>query len=89
MVRIPTVCGGLREVLSSLDKDRAFLKAGDVFNGDFIDSDIELKMADVQRFEMTPDPVEVRNVLFVLSPRVSERRSRAALGVSSAPRGMK
>ncbi len=56
--KIPTVCGSLREALSSLDKDRAFLKAGDVFNDDFIDSYIELKMADVYRFEMTPHPVE-------------------------------
>ncbi|MBV9705040.1 MAG: type I glutamate--ammonia ligase [Methylobacteriaceae bacterium] len=56
--KIPTVCGSLREALSNLDKDRAFLKAGDVFNDDFIDSYIELKMMDVQRFEMTPHPVE-------------------------------
>ena len=56
--KIPTVCGSLREALSSLDRDRAFLKAGDVFSDDFIDSYIELKMADVQRFEMTPHPVE-------------------------------
>ena len=48
----------MREALSSLDKDRAFLKAGDVFNDDFIDSYIELKMADVMRFEMAPHPVE-------------------------------
>ena len=56
--KIPTVCGSLREALSSLDKDRAFLKAGEVFSDDFIDSYIDLKMADVQRFEMTPHPVE-------------------------------
>jgi glutamine synthetase len=56
--KIPTVCGSLREALVNLDKDRAFLKAGDVFNDDFIDSYIDLKMADVQRFEMTPHPVE-------------------------------
>ena len=30
--KIPTVCGSLREALASLDKDRAFLKAGDVFS---------------------------------------------------------
>ena len=36
--KIPTVCGSLREALVSLDKDRAFLKAGDVFNDDFIDA---------------------------------------------------
>jgi glutamine synthetase len=56
--KIPTVCGSLREALSNLDKDRAFLKAGGVFDDDFIDSYIELKMGEVQRFEMTPHPVE-------------------------------
>ena len=56
--QIPTVCGSLREALECLDKDRAFLKAGGVFDDDFIDSYIELKMTDVERFEMTPHPVE-------------------------------
>jgi len=56
--KIPTVCGSLREALDSLRKDNAFLKAGDVFTQDFIDSFIELKMAEVMRFEMTPHPVE-------------------------------
>src|SRR6476469_3186878 len=55
---IPTVCGSLREALESLDKDRAFLKNGGVFDDDFIDSYIELKMTEVERFEMTPHPVE-------------------------------
>jgi glutamine synthetase len=56
--KIPTVCGSLREALSNLDKDRNFLKSGGVFNDDFIDSYIELKMTEVMRFEMTPHPVE-------------------------------
>ncbi len=56
--KIPTVCGSLREALSNLDKDRAFLKAGGVFPDDFIDAYIELKMTEVMRFEMTPHPVE-------------------------------
>jgi glutamine synthetase len=56
--KIPTVCGSLREALASLDKDRGFLKEGGVFNDDFIDSFIDLKMQDVMRFEMTPHPVE-------------------------------
>src|SRR5213082_3421623 len=55
---IPTVCGSLREALENLDKDRAFLKAGGVFDDDFIDSYIELKMTEVERFEMTTHPVE-------------------------------
>ena len=56
--KIPTVCGSLREALSSVDKDRTFLKAGGVFSDDFIDSYIELKMQEVMRYEMTPHPVE-------------------------------
>jgi glutamine synthetase len=31
---------------------------GDVFSDDFIDSYIDLRMGEVQRFEMTPHPVE-------------------------------
>jgi glutamine synthetase len=56
--KIPTVSGSLREALQNLDKDRAFLKAGDVFDDDFIDAYIELKMQEVIRFEHTPHPVE-------------------------------
>jgi glutamine synthetase len=41
-----------------MDKDRAFLKMGGVFSDDMIDAYIELKMAEVARFEMTPHPVE-------------------------------
>jgi glutamine synthetase len=55
---IPTVCGSLREALENLDKDRAFLKRGDVFTDDQIDSYIALKMEEVDRFETTPHPVE-------------------------------
>jgi glutamine synthetase len=55
---VPTVCGSLREALANLDMDRAFLKKGGVFDDDFIDSYIELKMKEVQRFEMAPHPVE-------------------------------
>ncbi|GAA0612756.1 type I glutamate--ammonia ligase [Paenochrobactrum glaciei] len=55
---IPTVCASLREALESLDKDREFLKAGGVFEDEQIDSFIELKMAEVMRYEMTPHPVE-------------------------------
>src|SRR5271163_1003052 len=56
--QIPTVCGSLRQALSCLDEDRAFLKAGGVFDDDFIDSYIDLKMTEVIRFEHTPHPVE-------------------------------
>jgi glutamine synthetase len=56
--KVPEVCGSLREALGSLDKDRAFLKAGGVMDDDFIDSFIELKMEETHRFEITPHPVE-------------------------------
>lgn len=55
---VPTVCGSLREALENLDKDRAFLKKGDVFTDDQIDAYIELRMEEVHRFEHTPHPVE-------------------------------
>ena len=55
---IPTVATSLREALESLDKDREFLKAGGVFEDDQIDSFIQLKMAEVERYDMTPHPVE-------------------------------
>jgi glutamine synthetase len=58
LAEIPTVSGSLREALDCLDKDRDFLKKGSVFTDDMIDAYIELRMAEVERFEMTPHPVE-------------------------------
>ncbi len=55
---VPQVCGSLREALENLDKNRAFLKRGNVFTDDFIDSWIELKMQEVYAFEHTPHPIE-------------------------------
>ena len=55
---VPVVCGSLREALQTLDADRDFLKKGDVFSNDLIDSYIELKWEEVYRFEHTPHPVE-------------------------------
>jgi glutamine synthetase len=57
---VPTVCGSLRQALECLDRDRAFLKKGGVFNDDFIDSWIELKMGEVYAFEHTPHPIEFK-----------------------------
>ena len=55
---VPTVAGSLREALDALDKDREFLKRGDVFSDDQIDAYIELKMEEVHRLEHTPAPIE-------------------------------
>jgi glutamine synthetase len=58
LAEVPTVCGSLREALESLAADNDFLLKGGVFTADQIESYIELKMADVARWEMTPSPVE-------------------------------
>jgi glutamine synthetase len=55
---VPQVCGSLREALENLDKDRAFLKKGDVFSDDLIDGYLELKWNEVWAFEHTPHPIE-------------------------------
>ena len=58
LAKVPTVCGSLREACKSLDADRAFLKKGNVFTDDAIDSYLELRMEEVERFEMMPHPIE-------------------------------
>ncbi|HEY8520304.1 MAG TPA: glutamine synthetase, partial [Gammaproteobacteria bacterium] len=55
---IPTVCFSLQQALEALDKDRAFLKAGDVFTDDMIDAYIALKQQEITRLQMTTHPVE-------------------------------
>jgi len=55
---VPTVCGSLREAIQNLDRDRAFLKKGDVFSDDLIDAYLELKWEEVYAFEHTPHPIE-------------------------------
>ena len=55
---VPQVCGSLREALTALDQDRAFLTAGGVFDDDLIDAYIALKMEEVERVEHAPHPAE-------------------------------
>lgn len=55
---VPTVSGALRDSLAALSADRAFLKKGDVFTDDQIDSYIKLKMEDVFAWEHAPAPIE-------------------------------
>ena len=52
------VAFSLDEALAELDRDRDFLKAGDVFSDDLIDAYIALKEENVTRLRMTPHPVE-------------------------------
>src|SRR5215471_13300647 len=55
---VPTVCGSLRDALGALEADHAFLKKGEVFTRDQIESYIELKWEEVYAFEHTPHPIE-------------------------------
>jgi glutamine synthetase len=55
---IPTVCFSLQQALESLDQDREFLKAGDVFSDDLIDAYIALKQEDITRLQKSTHPVE-------------------------------
>jgi len=60
LAKVPQVCGSLREALDNLRADHEFLKKGNVFSQDFIESYIELKMEEVYAFEHTPHPVEFK-----------------------------
>ena len=55
---IPTVASSFEQALASLNEDRAFLTAGNVFTDDMIDAFIELKSEEVERLNMTTHPVE-------------------------------
>ena len=55
---LPTVASSFEIALDALDKDRDFLKAGDVFTDNEINSYIELKMEDVQRLRQSTHPCE-------------------------------
>jgi glutamine synthetase len=55
---IPTVSFSLQQALDSLDADREFLKAGDVFTDDLIDGYIALKSGEITRLQMSTHPVE-------------------------------
>ena len=56
--QVPTVCGSLREALEALRASHDFLCKGDVFSKEFVEAYLELKYAEVYKFEHTPHPVE-------------------------------
>jgi glutamine synthetase len=57
---VPHVSRSLREAVEALDADRAFLKKGDVFSDDQINAYIDLKMEEIQKWEMAPHPIEFK-----------------------------
>jgi len=60
LANVPTVCGSLDEALQSLEKDNDFLRKGDVFSADFIESFIELKHEESDAVRLTPHPMEFK-----------------------------
>ena len=56
--KVPHVCASLEEAIEHLKKDHAFLTKGGVFDEDFLEAYIALKMEEVTRFRMTTHPVE-------------------------------
>ena len=57
---VPSVSASLREALDNLSKDREFLKMGNVFTDDQIDSYIQLKLVEIAQVEQVPHPVEFK-----------------------------
>ena len=55
---VPHVASSLGHALEELDKDREFLKMGDVFNDDMIDGYIELKQQEVDQLSLATHPLE-------------------------------
>jgi glutamine synthetase len=58
LAKIPTVCGSLEEAIEALEKDNAFLLKGDVFSAGMIESYLDLKREEWDRFRMAPHPIE-------------------------------
>lgn len=58
LLKVPTVCGSLREALEALRSDNAFLLKGDVFTEDTLAAYIDLKFEEVDMFETRPHPIE-------------------------------
>jgi glutamine synthetase len=58
LAEIPTVCGSLREALTTLENDHEFLLHGDVFTPGQIEGYIALKWPEDYLMEHTPHPVE-------------------------------
>ena len=55
---VPTICSSLTQALDQLDRDRDFLKKGEVFTDDLIDGYLELRRDEVKSYDATPHPIE-------------------------------
>jgi len=64
---IPTVCGSLREALTELQNDHAFLLKGDVLQPRLHRIVHRTEMGRSLRFEHTPHPIEFQMLLLGLT----------------------
>ncbi|PCI96722.1 MAG: type I glutamate--ammonia ligase [Alphaproteobacteria bacterium] len=58
-LKVPKLCGSLKEALIALESDHDFLLKGDVFTRDLIDAFIDLKIQEIAKYEAMVHPVEV------------------------------
>ena len=58
LAKIPTVAGSLDEAIKALEKDHGFLLEGGVFTEGLIESYLDLKREEWDRFRLAPHPVE-------------------------------
>ncbi len=58
LLKVPTVCGSLRESLEAIRTDCDFLLKGDVFTSDTLAAYIDIKLEEVEMFETMPHPIE-------------------------------
>ena len=78
--KVPTVCGSLRQACEELDKDRAFLKKGNVFTDDAIDCLSRAQDGRGGAIRDVPPPHRVRHVLQRLRPAaISQKVGAVAL----------
>ncbi|MEK7413727.1 MAG: type I glutamate--ammonia ligase [Planctomycetota bacterium] len=59
LAKLPSTCGSLDEAISELEKDKAWLTAGDVFSEDFLDAYLSFKKTnEVEVARFRPNPLE-------------------------------
>ena len=55
---IPAISTSLEDALDSLDNDREYLKQGEVFSDEQIESYIKIKRKEIKKYKLKPHPIE-------------------------------
>jgi glutamine synthetase len=60
LAKVPSTCKNLDQAIEELEKDKAWLTAGDVFTEEFIGAYVDYKIsAEIEPFKLRPNPVEM------------------------------